>query len=103
MRVSGGQALIFKRMIMMLILVAAVLGVVGFVKLKQMQAGAAQAALFQPPPEAVTTVVGREELWPEVLSVIGTVEAVNGVTVSADLPGIVESIDFESGAPVNAG
>ena len=34
---------------------------------------------------------------------IGTVAAVQGVTVSADLPGIVERIAFESGASVQQG
>jgi membrane fusion protein (multidrug efflux system) len=34
---------------------------------------------------------------------IGTVAAVQGVTVSADLPGIVEKISFESGRMVRAG
>jgi membrane fusion protein (multidrug efflux system) len=37
------------------------------------------------------------------LTSIGTVTAVQGVTVSADLPGIVETIAFESGSQVAAG
>ncbi len=37
------------------------------------------------------------------MGVIGTMEAVHGVTVSADLPGIVEKITFESGQFVHAG
>ncbi len=36
-------------------------------------------------------------------SSIGTVTAVQGVTVSADLPGIVETISFDSGRMVRAG
>src|SRR5205807_8769950 len=62
-----------------------------------------QAASFQPPPEAVTTVVAQQEKWPATLSAIGTVAAVQGVTVSADLPGVVSHIAFESGAPVHEG
>ena len=61
------------------------------------------AASFQPPPEAVTTIVARQDQWPATLSAIGTVAAVRGVTVSADLPGIVEAIAFESGRPVAGG
>ena len=57
----------------------------------------AQAAAFQPPPEAVTTIVAKQEKWPETLSAIGTIAPVQGVMVSADLPGIVERIDFQSG------
>jgi membrane fusion protein (multidrug efflux system) len=37
------------------------------------------------------------------LNAIGTVAAVQGVTVSADLPGIVDRIAFESGASVREG
>jgi membrane fusion protein (multidrug efflux system) len=64
---------------------------------------AAQAASFQPPPEAVTTIVARQDEWPASLSAIGTVTAVHGVTVSADLPGIVDRIAFDSGRSVQAG
>jgi membrane fusion protein (multidrug efflux system) len=92
-----------KRMIVMLAAVAAFLGIVGTIKVRQIQAGMAMAASFQPPPEAVTTTVARQDLWPASLSAIGSVAAVRGVTVSADLPGIVESISFESGRPVAAG
>ncbi|HXE89644.1 MAG TPA: efflux RND transporter periplasmic adaptor subunit [Terriglobales bacterium] len=90
-----------KRMILMLSVVAVVLGGLGFVKFQQIQA-AAQAG-FQPPPEAVTTIVAQQEEWPATLSAIGTVVAVQGVTVSADLPGIVDRIAFESGKPVREG
>ena len=61
------------------------------------------AAAFQPPPEAVTSMVAQREQWPATMSVIGTVEAVHGVTVSADLPGTVERITFDSGQSVRAG
>jgi membrane fusion protein (multidrug efflux system) len=92
-----------KRMIVMLLAVAAFLGIIGTAKFRQIQAGMAMAASFQPPPEAVTTTVARQDEWPASLSAIGSVAAVRGVTVSADLPGIVESISFESGRPVTAG
>jgi membrane fusion protein (multidrug efflux system) len=92
-----------KRMILMLVGVAVFVGVIATVKFRQIQLGAAQAASFQPPPEAVTTVVASLEAWPEGLSAIGTAVAIQGVTVSADLPGIVSRIAFESGARVDKG
>jgi membrane fusion protein (multidrug efflux system) len=92
-----------KRMIFMLSVTAVVLAVLGFVKFQQFQAAAGQAAAFQPPPEAVTTIVARQEDWPASLSVIGTTAAVQGVTVSADTPGIVDRISFESGRAVRQG
>ena len=92
-----------KRMILMLAITATLIGALGFAKFRQIQEGMAQAAAFQPPPEAVTTIVAKQSKWPDTLSAIGTIAAVQGVTVSADLPGIVERIDFESGASVLAG
>jgi membrane fusion protein (multidrug efflux system) len=92
-----------KRLFVTLGVVVLIIGALGFVKFKQIQTAMAQAAAFQPPPDAVTTVVARQERWPTALNAIGTVAAVQGVTVSADLPGIVDRIAFESGATVKAG
>src|SRR5438552_14190419 len=92
-----------KRMIITLAVLVAFVAGIGLVKFFQIKAAMAQGASWQPPPEAVTTVVAHVEHWPSSLSAIGSVAAVHGVTVSADLPGIVESIDFESGHGVNAG
>ena len=92
-----------KRMILMLTLAAVAIGALGFEKVRQIQQGIAQAAAFQPPPEAVTTIVARQEKWSATLNAIGTLAAVQGVLVSADLPGIVERIDFQSGDSVQVG
>jgi len=92
-----------KRMILMLTVTAGLIAALGFVKFRQIQDAMGQAAAFQPPPEAVTTVVAQQEKWPATLNAIGTIAAVQGVTVSADLPGIVEGITFESGAAVHQG
>jgi membrane fusion protein (multidrug efflux system) len=92
-----------KRMILMLIAVGVVLGVLGLIKFNQIQTAIAEGSSFQPPPEAVTTLVASEQHWNATLEAIGTVTAVQGVTVSADLPGIVERIAFESGRTVRQG
>jgi membrane fusion protein, multidrug efflux system len=92
-----------KRMILMLAVTAAVIGGLGFLKFQQVQEAMAQGASFQPPPEAVTTIVAKQEQWASSLTAIGTMAAVQGVTVSADLPGTVDRIAFESGKFVNKG
>src|SRR5881275_3537324 len=86
-----------KRMILMLAVVITLLAGLGFVKYRQIQAAVAQNGNFQPPPEPVTTIVAQRENWPSTLNIIGTAEAIQGVTVSADLPGTVARINFESG------
>ncbi|HEY3243130.1 MAG TPA: efflux RND transporter periplasmic adaptor subunit [Phycisphaerae bacterium] len=87
----------------MLIAAALVIATLGFVKARQIQDAMGDAAAFQPPPEAVTTIVAKQEKWPATLKAIGTMTAVQGVTVSADLSGIVESIGFDSGGAVHTG
>jgi membrane fusion protein (multidrug efflux system) len=90
-------------MILMLVVTVAVLTTLGFVKFKQVQTAIQASAGFQPPPEAVTSVVAKQEVWPESLSVIGSMEAVHGVVISADLPGTVSKINFQSGQAVKEG
>ena len=91
-----------KRMLVMLGLTAVLLTGLGFMKFRQIQS-AVQAATFQPPPEAVTSIVVKREQWPTTTAVIGTMEAVHGVMVSADLPGAVARINFDSGKAVREG
>jgi membrane fusion protein (multidrug efflux system) len=92
-----------KRMILMLAVVLALVAGLGFVKYRQIAAAIAQGSNFAPPPDAVTTIVAQRETWPSTLDVIGTAAAIQGVTVSADLPGTVARINFESGKAVRAG
>src|SRR6266496_4999188 len=92
-----------KRMILMLAVVLLVLAGLGFVKYRQIQTAIAQGSSFAPPPTAVTTAIAKRETWPSTMQVIGTTAAIQGVTVSADLPGTVDKINFESGKAVNTG
>ncbi len=92
-----------KRMILMLVVMLALIAALGFIKVRQFQAMAKQFAAMQPPPEAVTTIVAKREQWPATINAIGTVAPVQGVTVSADLPGVVDRIAFDSGTSVQAG
>jgi membrane fusion protein (multidrug efflux system) len=92
-----------KRMIVMLAVTLGIVAALGFVKFKQIQTAIAQGAAYQPPPEAVTTIVAAREEWASTLTAIGTVAAVRGVTVSADLPGVVDRIAFDSGLGVREG
>src|SRR5437763_10630739 len=92
-----------RRMLLMLAVVIVIVGGLGFVKFKQIEAATQKFKSFQPPPTAVTTMVARQEEWPATLNAIGTVVAVQGVTVSADLPGIVDRIAFDSGKAVHEG
>ena len=63
----------------------------------------AEGKKFAPPPTAVTTTVVKLERWNPTLTAVGSLKAVNGVTISADLPGIVSGISFGSGQDVKQG
>ena len=92
-----------KRMFLMLLAVAIFVAVVGGFKFFQIKNAMAQQGSYQPPPEAVTTAIAKQETWNTSLTAIGTVAARNGVVVSADMPGIIEEISFDSGQTVQQG
>jgi len=92
-----------KRMILMVVVMTIFIAGLGFVKFRQFQAMAGEFAAMQPPPDAVTTIIAAQEEWPATLNAIGTVAAVQGVTVTADLSGIVSRISFDSGKTVQKG
>jgi membrane fusion protein (multidrug efflux system) len=84
----------------------AVIGVLAGTKFAQISSlirfgKAAQAA--GPPPQAVGTAVAKGAEWETLLESVGSVAAGRGVTISAEVPGVVRAIRFESGAKVRAG
>jgi membrane fusion protein, multidrug efflux system len=75
----------------------------GGIKFFQVRKAIQEHASFSPPPEAVTSLVAKEEEWVPALKAVGSTAAVQGVTVSTDEPGIVHKINFESGQTVKEG
>ena len=90
-----------KRMIQMLAIVILVIATLGFVKYQQISAAMAGGKSFAMPPEAVTTVIAARSEWATTLDAVGSVAPVQGVTLSADLPGVVDGIGFVSGTHVD--
>ena len=58
---------------------------------------------FVPPPETVTSTTVKAESWATILTAVGTMNAVQGVTIAAELAGKVVEIDFEAGTQVKKG
>lgn len=83
-----------------LVVLVAILGAVKFLQIRAM---VDQAKKFTPPPETVTTAPVTADAWGTSLTAVGTLTAVQGVTVSAELPGNVVSIAFEAGMTVQKG
>jgi membrane fusion protein (multidrug efflux system) len=53
--------------------------------------------------ETVSTTDVKAETWQQTLTSVGSLSAVQGVTVAAELDGKIVEIDFEAGANVKAG
>jgi len=92
-----------KRMSVMLTLVVLFIAAVGTYKFMQISAAIAAGKSFAPPPDAVTTTIATRAPWARTIDAVGAVAPMQGVTLSADLPGVVESVAFESGAHVKKG
>jgi membrane fusion protein, multidrug efflux system len=80
-----------------------VVGTLAGVKVLQIQTMMAPAAAAGPPPESVAVTPAKNATWQPTIEQVGTVTAVQGVTLSAEVPGTIKRIAFESGAIVKAG
>jgi membrane fusion protein (multidrug efflux system) len=63
----------------------------------------AQSEQFSPPPEIVTAAPVTSDSWETLLTSVGSLDAVQGVTVTAEITGKVVEIAFEAGSRVMAG
>lgn len=91
------------RMVLMLAVVGAVIG--GFIWFQQFKAKMIHQALaaMSNPPQTVSTIVATQQEWQPQLQAVGSLRAVNGATLSLEVGGVVDKIDFESGQDVPAG
>ncbi|MEW8626997.1 MAG: efflux RND transporter periplasmic adaptor subunit [Candidatus Thiodiazotropha sp.] len=90
-----------KRVMLTIIGLAVLIGIPAAIKMQQFQAMADMQMTM--PPEIVTADQVKRQQWPNTLSATGSLVAVQGVTVSAELGGKVSEIAFESGDRVKAG
>jgi membrane fusion protein, multidrug efflux system len=86
------------------------LGVVGLLLIflllagiKAMQIRKMMAMPMVLPPTTVSSVEVKQDDWPPIFSSIGTISAVQGATVSAELAGTVAEIKFENGGIAKKG
>lgn len=93
----------FKRILVALLGLILVIGGLAGIKGLQIKQMIAYGNNFAPPPEVVTTTVVQKDSWEVLLTAVGSLEAVQGVEVTAELPGKVVHIAFEPGARVQPG
>ena len=92
-----------KRIALAVLLLLVVVGTLGGMKALQITDLIAAGEGQRPPPTTITSAVASEDAWEVTLSGIGTLEAAQGVTVTADLPGRVTSLYFDGGERIEAG
>lgn len=94
---------LFKRMIIVIILLVIVFGGIfgwGFVRSYFMKQ---YFANFTPPPVTISTTKAQAINWEPSIPAVGSMVAINGVTVSPEIPGTISKIFFASGQLVKAG
>lgn len=84
-------------------IVLLVAGGLAGIKTLQIRTLIAAGAAAAEPPESVSSAVVHEAKWQGLISAVGTITAVQGVTITPEIPGAVREIAFESGATVAQG
>lgn len=92
-----------KRVVLTALIALALLGALfGYKFMKIRRAMAAQAGMA-PPPAAVSTIVAESVTWPNTFKAVGTLASFRGVTIKAELEGVVRRVHAESGSVVEQG
>lgn len=92
-----------KKIFLTLLGLVLVVGSLAGIKVLQIRAMIDQGEQFVPPPEVVTSAQVKTESWETLLTAVGSLNAVQGVTITAEVTGKIEHIAFEPGAHVSAG
>lgn len=92
-----------KRIVMALLGLVVVVGILAGAKYLQITDMIAHGKKMVPPPAVVTTAVVQKDTWEFFLTAVGSLEAVQGVEVTAEVPGKVVNIAFDPGSKVSVG
>jgi membrane fusion protein (multidrug efflux system) len=90
-----------KKIIIAIVIVVLVVGALAGIKFSQFHK--MMATPWVQPPETISSATVRQEKWQDTLKAIGSITAVQGVTVTPEVAGNVTEIAFDSGAVVEKG
>jgi len=91
------------KFLILFVVFAAVVAGLAFFKTKQIQAAMAMGAASAPGPPTVSTVEVQKEKWENRIRAVGTLVANEGITLAAEIDGLVSDIHFDSGDEVTKG
>jgi membrane fusion protein (multidrug efflux system) len=97
------MTLLTKRSLGMICGVIFVIGAIAAWKFFTVRAIIKKMSAVKPAPTVVSSLKAPEDVWQRRLHAVGSFAAVQGVTVTNELDGIVSAIPFEAGAAVNQG
>jgi membrane fusion protein (multidrug efflux system) len=92
-----------RQWILVIVALVVVVGILVGVKAGQILSMVRAGESFVPPPEAVTSAKVEATRWESAQAAIGSLVAVRGVVLGAELPGTVREVAFESGSAVKRG
>lgn len=92
-----------KKIFFVVLALLVVVGGLAGTKALQIKAMIDQGEKFVMPPEVVTATQASSASWETTLSAVGSIEAVQGVIVTAEMSGKVVKIPFDAGTRVKAG
>ena len=92
-----------KKIIITILGILVIVGILGGIKGVQIDRMIAVGSQAVQPPATVTTAVVGAESWEALIASVGSLEAVQGVMLTAELSGKVVRISFEPGTKVKAG
>ena len=89
------------KIVIAVVVVLVVVGTLAGIKVTQVKKLMAMPQTV--PPESISSAVAHEEKWQDTRLAVGSLSAVQGVTVTPEIAGTVKEIAFESGAMVAKG
>jgi len=92
-----------KPLLLALLAVLLVAGALAGIKALQIGKMIDQGKAFVPPAETVTSYQVQPQAWTRSLVAVGSLAAVQGVTLAAEAPGKIVAIAFQAGSNVKAG
>jgi len=92
-----------RRLTLVVAVLVGVIALLAGIKAMQIRAMVEKKKHSTPPPEVVTSATAHDETWESALHAVGSLAAVQGVTMAAETSGKVVRIAFAPGAAVKAG
>ena len=92
-----------RKIVIAVVIVLVIAGALGGIKALQIKTLVAAGKSFAPPPESVAVATVQQDKWQGTLTAIGSITAIQGVTMTPEIAGTCSDISFESGAVVNKG